>query len=137
MSESKCVLIIDENLPIGIVANTAAVLAMSIGKLCPDIVGKDLFDCAGNVRRGITTMALPALKGNGDLLRDMRVKLQEYEPDLVVVDLVAATRITTSYEEYAEALAETPENELQYQGIALYGDKRIVNKFSGNLPLLR
>ncbi|QIL91023.1 DUF2000 family protein [Microbulbifer sp. SH-1] len=137
MSDRKCVLIIDEDLPVGVVANTAAVLAVSIGKFCPDIVGRDLFDCAGDVRRGITTMALPTLKGSGELLRDMRGKLKEYEPDLVVIDLVGATRVTKSYEEYAEALAETPEEELQYQGIALYGDKRIVNKFSGNLPLLR
>lgn len=137
MSERKCVLIIDENLPLGVVANTAAVLAMSIGKLCPDMVGSDLFDAAGKVRRGITTMALPALKGNADLLRDLRARLQEYEPELIVVDLVGATRTTRSYEEYAEALAETPEDKQQYLGIALCGDKKVVNKFSGNLPLLR
>lgn len=137
MSEQKCVLIIDEKLPLGIVANTAAVLAMSIGKLCPEIVGRDLFDAAGKARRGITTMALPALKGNVDLLRDLRGRLQEYEPGLVVVDLVGATRTTKSYEEYATALAETPEDRQQYLGIALCGDKKIVNKFSGNLPLLR
>lgn len=137
MSERKCVLIIDESLPLGVVANTAAVLAMSIGKLCPDMVGRDLFDAAGKVRRGITTMALPALKGNADLLRDLREKLQGYEPDLIVVDLVGATRTTRSYEEYAEALAETPEDKQQYLGIALCGDKKVVNKFSGNLPLLR
>lgn len=137
MSERKCVLIIDENLPLGVVANTAAVLAMSIGKLCPDMVGRDLFDAAGKVRRGITTMALPALKGNADLLRDLRERLQGYEPDLIVVDLVGATRTTKSYEEYAEVLAETPEDRQQYLGIALCGDKKVVNKFSGNLPLLR
>ncbi|WP_299580458.1 DUF2000 domain-containing protein [uncultured Microbulbifer sp.] len=137
MSDRKFVLILDESLPPGVLANTAAVLAMSVGKLCPEIVGRDLFDSTGNVRRGITTMALPALKGNGELLRELRMKLQEYEPGLIVVDLIGATRTTKSYEEYAEVLSETPEEEQQYMGIALYGDKKIVNKFSGNLPLLR
>jgi hypothetical protein len=82
-------------------------------------------------------MALPTLKGNQDLLCDLRESVQKYEPDLVVVDLVGATTTTKSYEEYAEALAETPEDEQQYLGIAIYGDKKVVNKFSGNLPLLR
>jgi hypothetical protein len=137
MSEHKCVLVIDEDLPLGVIANTAAVLGVSIGKLNPDIVGRDLVDHEGRHRTGITTVAIPILKGNGILLKEMREKLKEYEPDIQVVELIGATKTTKSYEEYAIAMQQTPESQLEYLGLALSGSKKLINKFTGNLGLLR
>lgn len=135
--EKKCVLVIDENLPLGVVANTSAVLALSLGKLMPELVGENFTDNAGDIRRGITTYAIPALKGNGELLRTLREKLKEHESDLLVIDLLAATRSTKSYEEYIEVVQNTPEQNQEYLGIAISGSKKLVNKFTGNLGLLR
>ena len=42
MKENKVVLVIDENLPTGVIANTAAVLGVSLGKLKPELVGDNL-----------------------------------------------------------------------------------------------
>ncbi|MCG9771415.1 DUF2000 domain-containing protein [Pseudoalteromonas piscicida] len=137
MTEKKVVLVIDENLPAGVIANTAAVLGVSLGKLQPELVGENLSDEVGSIRAGITTVALPILKGNDELLRELREKLKEFEPELTVVDLIGATRTTKSYEEYASVLKSTPVSELDYQGIALAGEKKIINKFTGNLGLLR
>lgn len=135
--EKKCVLVIDENLPIGVIANTSAILALSLGKLIPEMVGDDFNDHDGNTRRGITTHPIPALKGNADLLRSMRVKLKDYESDLIVVDLFGATRTTRSYEEYIQVVQSTPEQDQEYLGIAISGSKKLVNKFTGNLGLLK
>lgn len=137
MTESKCVILIDEDLPAGVIANTAAVLGMSLGNLRPDMIGRDLEDNDGNICKGITTVAIPILKGNASLFSQMREKLREFEPDLLVVDLIGATRTTKSYEEYAEVLKSTPVSQLEYLGLALSGPKKVVNKFTGNLGLLR
>lgn len=137
MVDDKCVLVIDENMPLGVIANTAAVLGVSIGKLNPNIVGSDLMDHDGRVRNGITTVAIPILKGNGLLLKEMREKLKEYESELQVVELIGATKTTKSYEEYAAAMQQTPESQLEYLGLALSGSKKLINKFTGNLGLLR
>jgi hypothetical protein len=40
----KIVMLIDRDLPIGLIANTAAVLGITIGTLYGDIVGKDTYD---------------------------------------------------------------------------------------------
>ncbi len=137
MSENKCVLIVDETMPLGVIANTAAVLSASLGKLRPEMIGADLPDFDGYTHQGITTMAIPILKGNGPLLKSMRAKLKEFEPGLLVVDLIAATRTTKSYEEYADVLKRTPVDEIEYLGLALFGAKKIVNSLTGNLGLLR
>ena len=135
--EKKSVLVIDENLPIGVIANTSAILALSLGKLVPEMVGEDFEDSDGNIRRGITTYPIPALKGSPDVLRSIRAKLKDYEADLIVVDLFGATRTTRSYEEYIQVVQETPEDKHEYLGIAISGSKKLVNKFTGNLGLLK
>ena len=45
----KCVMIIDQDLPVGLIANTAAVLALTIGHRIDGIIGEDVTD-AGNSR---------------------------------------------------------------------------------------
>ncbi|HEU4403933.1 MAG TPA: DUF2000 domain-containing protein [Polyangiaceae bacterium] len=137
MSETKCVLIVNESMPLGVVANTAAVLSASLGKLRPEMIGADLPDSEGHLHQGITTMAIPILKGNGPLLKKMRAQLKEFEPGLLVVDLIDATRTTKSYEEYAAVLRKTPPGEIEYLGLALFGEKKVVTSLTGNLGLLR
>lgn len=38
--ETKCVLVIDENLPLGLIANTAAILGVTLGKEAPKWQGR-------------------------------------------------------------------------------------------------
>ena len=133
----KCVLIIDEKLPLGVIANTAAVLSASIGKLYPDMIGDNIMDYNGRFHHGITTMAMPILKGNRQLLKNLREKLYEYESELIVVDLINATRTTKSYTEYASVLKEKPEDEIEYQGLGMVGSKKLISKMTGSLGLLR
>lgn len=137
MSNTKCVLVIDHDLPLGVIANTAAVLSLSIGKQFPALIGRDLMDSNGDVHHGITTTALPILKGTGGSLKDMREALKQFEPALTVIDLTSATQTTKNYDDYSAQLASTPVEQLEYLGLALYGDTKIVNKFTGSLGLLR
>lgn len=36
----KCVMVIDEKLPVGLIANTAAILGMTLGRERPQTVGR-------------------------------------------------------------------------------------------------
>jgi hypothetical protein len=118
-------------------ANTAAVLSLSLGKKFPQLIGEDLLDCLNARRHGITTVAIAILKSTRFELNQLRERLKAYEADLTMIDLTTHTQSTGSYQEYAQKLKSTPIDELQYQGIALYGNAKLVNKFSGNLALLR
>lgn len=137
VAELKCVLVIDQTLPIGVAANTAAVLSLSVGKLYPQLIGRDLEDNCGARRAGITTAAIPILKGSAEWLRNSREAMKAHEPELSVFELISATRTTKSYEEYAEKMLSTPIKDLEYYGLALCGPAKLVNKYSGSLGLFR
>lgn len=40
----KCVMILDEELPAGVLANAAGILGMTLGKQIPEVIGPDVLD---------------------------------------------------------------------------------------------
>lgn len=131
-------MVIDAALPLGYIANTAAMLGVSIGKCLPQIVGEDVTDASSRTHLGISTYPISMLKGSEELLKDLRLKLFEAEfSELTVVDFSDVAQKINVYEEYVQKAAETPEREHAYYGIALFGNKKKVNRLTGMLPLLR
>jgi hypothetical protein len=134
----KCVIVIDHTLPLGLIANTSAVLAISIGNKNKEIVGEDVLDKDGYIHRGITQVSIPVLKGDGDLIRSIRAKLLEMEvDDLFYVDFCDVAQKSKDYEHYEARLQQTPANKLDYLGIAICGPDKEVNSLIGNIGLLR
>lgn len=62
LQNKKCVMIIDENLPLGIIANTAAIMGITLGREMPEVVGQNVTDQSGNEHLGIITFPVPVLK---------------------------------------------------------------------------
>ena len=134
----KCVLVIDEHLPLGLIANTAVILGITLGKHRPETVGETVYDAAGNAHPGIIEFPVPVLRGNAALLKNLREKL--YTPDfagLTAVDFSQLAQGCKTYDEFREKMAASPADALCYLGIAICGDKKTVNRLTGNLPLLR
>ncbi len=138
LQNEKCVMIIDGNLPPGILANTAAIMGITLGKRMPEVVGADVYDGTGNGHLGIITFPVPVLKGNAEAIRRIRERLYETEfSDLTAVDFSDLAQGCKTYDEFVEKMKEIPETELNYLGIAICGAKRKVNKLTGSMALLR
>lgn len=138
LQNEKCVMIIDEHVPLGIIANTAAILGITMGMKMPDVVGEDVCDMEGKYHAGIIQFPIPMLKGDAEVLKRIRERL--YEPgyeDVVSVDFSDLAQGCKTYDEYIAKMAASSENSLQYMGIAVCGNKKKVNKLTGSLPLLR
>lgn len=138
LQNEKCVMVIDENLPLGIIANTAAVMGITLGKKMPEAVGVDVTDHTGRDHMGIIQFPVPILKGNMDLIREIRQKL--YEPDfsdLITVDFSDLAQGCKTYDEFIGKIQLAEETDLQYLGLAICGPKKKVNKLTGSMPLLR
>ena len=102
LQNEKCVMVIDENLPLGIIANTAAIMGITLGKKMPEVVGADVYDRTGNKHLGIIEFPVPILKGNADIIKTIREKL--YEPDfsdLTVVDFSDLAQGCKTYDEFS------------------------------------
>lgn len=134
----KCVMVIDENLPLGIITNTAAVMGITLGKRFPNTVGDDVYDKTGNCHLGITEFPVPILKGNPTLIKELRERLYQPECDeLAVVDFSDVAQSCKTYDEFIGKIGNVPEDDLNYFGIAICGNKKQVNKLTGSIPLLR
>lgn len=134
----KCVIVINENLPLGIIANTASILSITLGKYVPELVGEDVVDASGKTHLGITTIPVPILKGNKEILRDLREKLYTTDfQDMVVVDFSDVAQSCNVYSQYIEKASSTLEEEHTYFGLTICGNKKKVNKLTGSMSLLR
>lgn len=138
LQNEKCVMVIDEHLPLGIIANTAAIMGITLGKKMPEVVGTDVWDKTGNEHLGIIEFPVPILKGNAEIIKTIREKLYTPEfSDLTVVDFSDLAQGCKTYDEFIEKMKTISESELNYFGIAICGAKKKVNKLTGSMPLLR
>lgn len=138
LQNEKCVMVIDESLPLGLIANTAAIMGITLGKKRAEVVGADVVDKSGHSHLGIIEFPVPILKGSSEIIKQIREKL--YQPDfedLMVVDFSDLAQSCKTYEEFCDRMAGVPEDMLRYFGIAICGTKKKVNKLTGSMPLLR
>lgn len=137
--EHKLAMVIDRALPGGLVANTAAVLAMSLGSRLESVIGPDVKDADGTPHLGITTLPIPVLVADQDELKQLRSRaLGDSRADgLVLVDFPDCAQRSRTYDHYTEQLEASAEKDLSYLGIALFGPRKPIQKLTGSLPLLR
>ena len=136
--DTKCVIVINENLPLGVIANTSTILGITLGKYIPELIGKDAIDSSGESHLGIITIPVPILKGNKEILRELREELYTYyDDDMIVVDFSDVAQSCNIYREYLQKASTIPEVEHNYFGVAICGNKKKVNKLTGSMPLLR
>lgn len=133
----KIVMIINKEIGIGLVANTAAVLGISLSKLYQEqIVGGDIQDASGNVHLGITAQTIPILGASREQIKMLRDAVFT-SSEITVIDFSEVAQKCLDYDDYEKSLSCIPASDIYYLGICLYGPKKKVNKLTGSLGLLR
>ena len=135
---NKCVMVIDEALPLGMIANTAGIMGLTLGKHMPETIGPEVLDKSGCSHLGIIQIPVPVLKADREKIKELRQRL--YEPEfaaLTVVDFSDLAQGCKTYDEFISKMENVPESTLQYFGLAICGPKKKVNKLTGSMPLLR
>lgn len=134
----KMVIVINQELPLGLVANTAAVLGLSMGDRVTGLTGPDIPDATGRIHAGITNVNIPVLGGSGEQLKEIYQGMIDREfTDVTLIDFNTVAQRAKCYEDYTRALAASKEETLDYLGICLYGSEKSINRLTGNLRLLR
>jgi hypothetical protein len=137
MSKPKCSIVVDGELPAGLLANTVGVIAMTLGKLAPEALGRDGIDQDGRNHPGLAWMGVTVLQGNHEIISEIFNRVGEGDTDLIVVDCPVVAQATRNYDEYLEILARQGGPELRLSGIGLYGNSKKIARLTGNLSLLR
>ena len=134
-TEKKCVMVVDTGLPVGLAVNAAAVLAVTLGRRIESIVGPDVADASGGPHAGLVDIPIPVLEADAGVLGDVRSRAVATD-GLLVVGFTDVARASRTYEEYTKTMAASAPEDLVYLGVALYGNRKLVNKLTGSLPLL-
>ena len=138
INNMKCVMIFDESLPVGVIANTAAILGASLGKADPEVVGITPVDMDGNEHSGLIQFPVPILKSDSDTIQDIRKKaLDTYGEDIDIIDFTDIAQKSMTYDDYLNNYKATAGDDISYLGLTLCGPKKAINKLTGNLSLLR
>ena len=138
LQAEKCVMVIDGALPLGFIANTAAILGITLGRHIPDSVGPTVTDKSGAAHLGIIQIPVPILKADQETLRAIREQL--YRPEfsaLIAADFSDVAQSCNVCDDFIAKAARTEERDMTYFGVAICGPKKLVNKLTGSMPLLR
>jgi hypothetical protein len=129
-------MVLDGELPAGLAVNAAGVLAVTLGRRVEELVGPDVVDGSGEAHAGIVNVPISVLKADAGEVGEVRARAAD-TAGLLVVGFTDIAQTSRTYEEYTQRMAATSPEGLGYLGVALYGEKRLVNKITGSLPLLR
>ena len=132
----RCAIVVDQSLPPGLAANAASVISMTLGQKVNGLVGPDVKDADGYVHAGIVLIPMPILTAAAPDLQSIRESAVRSE-GAVLVGFTGLAQSCRTYDEYVDRMAQVPAAGLDYVAIGLFGPKRLVNKLTGSLPLLR
>ena len=134
----KCVMIIDNKLPSGIIANTTAALGISLAGSVGGLTGSDLEDSEGRKHEGVTNIPIPVLALEKEELKAKYDSLLESgDADLKIIGFSDVAQKSRDYEDYKNTLQKKGRDDINYLGICIYGPDRKVNSITGNLKILR
>jgi hypothetical protein len=136
--DRKLAIVVDVDLSPGLAANTAAVLALSLGRQLESIIGPELKDASGGAHAGITTVPIPILVADARTVKEIRRRAAaQDDAGLLVVDFTDCAQRTRTYDDYARLLEAAAEDDITYLGVAMHGPRKLVQRLTGSLPLMR
>ena len=129
-------MVVNNELPVGLVANTTAVLGISLGNNKTDIIGPDCTDGTNIIHKGITKATVPILGTTAEQLKSIYQKsIQNQKVD--VIDFNRIAQGCRDYSDYTNKLLKTSNQEIEYSGVCLSGPKKEIDKMRGSLGLYR
>ncbi len=137
LENKKCVLVIDNTLHLGVVANVASILSITIGSKISGLIGPDVADASGSVHPGLTQLPIPVLGATSEEIRLLRSEYLSVKGDNdFIVDFTGFAAKAKTYDQYAASLQVASGLDITYYGIGLLTDKKTVNKITRKLNLI-
>ncbi len=133
----RIAIIVNPELPLGLLANTVGAISIGLGAKLPVIAARQLVDKNGVAIDISSDRPVPILQADGETIRALALKAADFEERQAVVAFPAFAR---SLHVYAEYEAIFPEKELATEvidGLGIAGPSKWVRSLTGSLKLLR
>lgn len=130
----KAAIIINPDLPTGLLANAIACITSGLFTN-----GKDL---VGSVIQGSDVSYIPITKIPILILKPGKIPLIDLcrlaqKKELKFIAFTKEAQTTTNYKEYEKRVKDKSLNDVSVVGLGILGEEKTVNAISGNLPMLR
>jgi hypothetical protein len=133
--ETKIVIVVHDGLPPHVATNAAAVLGLSLGGRLPHLLGADGKDASGGVHAGLNTHPVPVVTADAQQLAELHGKARSRD-DIAAVGFTEVARRARDYATYLDDLASTPDSDLEYVAVALFGPRNRITALTKRFPLL-
>ena len=111
---------------------------MTLGCKVNNIVSHDVYDKQGEKHLGITQLPIPILGASQEKIKEIRKLFNSLKiEELVLVDFSTIAQQSKTYDEYEREMYSANEADLHYIGIGICAEKKIINKVTGCLSLIR
>lgn len=133
----RIAVIVDPSLPLGLLANTVATIAIGLGAAQPLLGNTALTDAAGRAVRNSADRPVPILQAPDEMIRALLLKAVPPPEGAVIVPF---PRFARSLHDFAAYQAAFPARDLAAEaldGLGLVGPDRWVRSLTGSLKLLR
>lgn len=131
---NKAAIIINSEMPTGLLANAVACITSGLFLKGDDFVGEQI-DGDGVTYIPITKIPILILKPGKMLLVDLCKQAQQL--GLKYMAFTQEAQTTTNYEEYKQRVTGKNINDISLVGLGVAGPEEKVNSLTGNLPMLR
>jgi hypothetical protein len=132
MTNKKYSIILNKKLkqmPSGIAMNVVAHIGAQLGTINPEIKGTALPDISGDLHSGIPIYPNAILYTKGIHLKKL-FKETLLKKEIILIDYPEGGSNTADDEEFCKFISNQKEEDIEYWGIALYGDTEIVNNMT-------
>ena len=134
----RVAVIVAPDMPLGLVANSVAVIAVGLGAQCPHLADHRLADATGRPFGSICNQPLPVLTADRTAIRAMMLKAMAGRMnDATIVPFPGFARSIHVFADYQSALAKRSLDEEEIDGLGLAGPSAWVKSLTGSLKLLR
>ena len=136
-SDQRIAIVVDPSLPLGLLANTIATVAIGIGAAEPSFGGTRLTDLSGRCIRNSADRPVPILQASDEDIRALLLKALTAPETGTVVAFPAFARSLHSFAEYRDLFPSRDLSSEPIEGLGLAGPRKWVKSLTGALKLLR
>lgn len=135
--ECRVAIVLNPELPLGPLANAAAVIGVGLGAAMPTLGAVDLTDADGLTVQTSADRPVPVLRAGTDAMRDLLKRALPAPAGAVVVPFPEFARLINTFDDYLRVFPEKRLLEEPPAGVGLAGPTKWVRSLTGSLKSLR
>jgi hypothetical protein len=137
LGESRIAIVVDPELPLGLLGNAVAVVAVGVGASVPSLGGAPLQDRVGRRFRSSATVAVPVLQAAPGVLAELLEHCIDTPGLAATVAFPEFARSIHDFESYRVALQDLDLATERIAALGIAGEAEVVKRLTRGLKLLR